>query len=192
MSKSFRFLFLSLFSIYIFGSSFEGLYKVKMFPYSGSTEIYSSIEGETLFVEFKTKAALNTVKINNNAKLLLSPLKVVSISSDYNKLGVKSSGHLLFSDTLIETYFSDAKTKNKSYTVKNQPNDWLILPFFLRHYDKDRYICSMIHGDFIIDRKANDSTVEWSSTDKSIKVVFRDSAFIYLKAGKIEMTKVKN
>jgi hypothetical protein len=185
--KSFSILFLLILSVFSAGSSLEGNYSVKIFPYSGSSEIYFSIEKDTLLIDFNTKVALNTVKINNHAKMLLSPLKPVSIYSDYSKIGKKSTGYLLFSDTMIEAYASNARIKSKQIKAKYQPNDWLILPFFLMHYTDSIYKCSMIHGDFTFRKNEIDNRIEWMSEDKRIKVIFKDSVLTYLKADKIEM-----
>ncbi|PIP13457.1 MAG: hypothetical protein COX48_04150 [bacterium (Candidatus Stahlbacteria) CG23_combo_of_CG06-09_8_20_14_all_34_7] len=190
MLKLFSFFLLFIF-LSVYSDTFEGSYKVKMFPYTGSSKVYSHSDGETLFIDFKTSVAFNTVKLNNHIKMLLSPLMPLSIYSDYNKLGIKSEGYFLFSDSFIETYSLNAKIKIKQYKTINQPNDWLILPFFLRYYDKDKYACSMPHGDFNLEKITTDSSIEWESTDKSIKVKFIDSLFTYLKAGKIEMIMIR-
>lgn len=171
--------------------AYEGTFSVKMFPYSGSSEIYSYEKNDTLIVEFDTKVAFNTVKAKNSAKILLSPLKVLSIDSEYSKLGVKSNGYLLFKDSLIETYSSDAKVKTKTYKAANDPNDWLVLPFFLMFYEGEIYSCSMIHGDFELSKAEEGKIKEWASENKNLIVRFEEDLFTYLKAGKIEMKRIK-
>ncbi|MGE3062449.1 MAG: hypothetical protein AB7T10_02315 [bacterium] len=190
MSKSYSLLILLIFCLGIDSKTFEGLYSVKIFPYSGSSEIYSYINNDTLMVEYETKVAFNTVKAKNRAKILLEPLKVISIHSEYSKIGVKSTGYIIFEDSIIKTYMSDAKNKTKRYKADKQPNDWLTLPFFLKLYGDEYYSCSMIHGDFDLQKKINAGAVEWTTDAGDLIVRFEDGVFTYLKAGKIEMKRV--
>lgn len=162
-----------------------------MFPYSGTSRVTSEQSGETLIVVIDTKVAFNTVTAKSTARILLSPLRPLSIFSDYSKVGVKSAGYLIFNENSIDTYSSDAKVKEKNFKAAYQPNDWLILPYFLKYYDKEEYQCSMIHGNFLLKKSVTGGREEWSAKNGGMIVVFEDGVFTYLKAGKIEMKRSK-
>ncbi|HAF07440.1 TPA: hypothetical protein DCG82_03440 [candidate division WOR-3] len=184
LQRLIKLLFLISLLIPIFSEEYS--YRVKMDLFSGKSVIKDSIVDDTLFIFIKTSVALGTVKIENVGKIYLKELKPVSIISKYNRVGKKSEGYVKFLQNSIETYLTG---ENKRFydSLKFEPNDWLILPFFLKYYDKDLYRCSMIHGDYELKRRYLNDTILWRDKKKSLVIKLYSDKFIYMKAGKILM-----
>uniref|UniRef100_A0A7C3NDA3 Uncharacterized protein n=1 Tax=candidate division WOR-3 bacterium TaxID=2052148 RepID=A0A7C3NDA3_UNCW3 len=184
MQRSIKLLFLIFLLIPIFSEEYS--YKVKMELFSGKSVIKENVFDDTLFIEIKTDVAFGTFKIENLGKIYLKELKPIVIISKYNKAGKKSEGVVKFFENSIETSLTG---ENKKFydSLKFEPNDWLILPFFLKYYDKDFYRCSMIHGDYELKRAYFNDTILWKDEKKSLVIKLYKDKFIYMRAGKILM-----
>lgn len=157
-----------------------------MDSFSGTTLINDYVVGDTLFVDIKTNIAFGLVKIENLGKINIQKMKPVMIISKYNRAGVKSDGMVKFFENSIETSLSGEKEKVYN-GLKYEANDWLLLPFFLKYYEHDFYDCSMIHGDFELNKTVFNDTIFWKDKNNKIIIKLVDKKFVYMKAGKILM-----
>jgi hypothetical protein len=157
-----------------------------MDSFSGTSVIKDYVLGDTLYVDIKTNIAFGLVKIENLGKINIKEKKAIEIISKYKRAGVKSEGTVKFLENSIETFLTGEK-KKVYYGLKYEPNDWLILPFFFKYYEKDIYNCSMIHGDFELNKTMFNDTIYWKDEKNSIIIKLVDKKFVYLKAGKILM-----
>lgn len=161
-------------------------YKVKMDSFSGKSVINDYIVDDTLYIDIKTNIAFGLIKIENLGKINIKDKKVIEIVSKYNKAGVKSEGKVKFLENSIETLLS-GQNKKVYDKLKYEPNDWLLLPFFFKYYEEDFYSCSMIHGDFELNKNIFSDTIFWKDKSGGIVIKLVDKKFVYMKAGKILM-----
>ncbi len=157
-----------------------------MDSFSGTSVINDYVLGDTLYVIIKTNVAFGLIRIENLGKINIKKRKAIEIVSKYNRAGVKSDGSVRFLENSIEALLTGEKKKVYD-KLKYEPNDWLLLPFFLKYYEKDVYNCSMIHGDFELNKTMFNDTILWKDEKNSIIIKLVDKRFVYMKAGKILM-----
>lgn len=157
--------------------------------FSGKSEIEHFTKDDTLYIFFNTSIAGGIIKITNKAKIDVNNRKPVNIISEYKKFGIKSKGKMEFGKDFIISSLSNEKEKIFS-NLKYQPNDWLILPFYLQLLDTDIYRCSMIHGDFELLKKEANDTIFWEDVSKNLYVKIYKNKFIFLRADKVIMEMV--
>ncbi|MEO0236865.1 MAG: hypothetical protein ABIN35_01345 [candidate division WOR-3 bacterium] len=157
-----------------------------MDSFSGTSVIDDYVLGDTLYVSIKTNIAFGLIRIENLGKINIKEKKSIEIASKYNRAGVKSDGTIRFLENSIETFLTGEKKKVYD-KLKYEPNDWLLLPFFFKYYEKDIYNCSMIHGDFELNKTVFNDTIFWKDEKNSIIIKLADKRFVYMKAGKILM-----
>ncbi len=160
-----------------------------MNKFSGKSEIKHFTQDDTLHILFNTNIAGGMIKITNKAKIDVKNKKPVNIISEYKKFGIKSEGRVEFGKDFIKSSLSNEKEKIFS-NLKYQPNDWLILPFYLQLLDTNIYRCSMIHGDFELVKKEVNDTVFWEDVSKNLYIKISKNKFIFLRADKIVMEMV--
>ncbi|MEO0235027.1 MAG: hypothetical protein ABIN39_02920 [candidate division WOR-3 bacterium] len=186
MQKLIRTLFIIFLLLYIPIHSEQLTYRVRMDSFSGTSVIDDYVLGDTLYVSIKTNIAFGLIRIENLGKINIKEKKSIEIASKYNRAGVKSDGTIRFLENSIETFLTGEKKKVYD-KLKYEPNDWLLLPFFFKYYEKDVYNCSMIHGDFELNKTVFNDTIFWKDEKNSIIIKLADKRFVYLKAGKILM-----
>ncbi|MEO0288149.1 MAG: hypothetical protein ABIN00_00695 [candidate division WOR-3 bacterium] len=186
MQKSIKSLFIIFLLLYIPIYSEQLSYRVRMDSFSGTSVINDYVLGDTLYVIIKTNVAFGLIRIENLGKINIKKRKAIEIVSKYNRAGVKSDGSVRFLENSIEALLTGEKKKVYD-KLKYEPNDWLLLPFFLKYYEKDVYNCSMIHGDFELNKTMFNDTILWKDEKNSIIIKLVDKRFVYMKAGKILM-----
>lgn len=147
-------------------------YSVRHGAYSGSSQINVHEKHDTVLVNYDTSVNWGIVRIKNQCAFLENPPAPLYIKTEFNALFKNYTGGTLFSDSSAVYYQNEDTTYNRG---KFQPNDWLILPFFMAYVDDSVYKCSLLQDDYILRRSFFNDTIYWHSDKDDIYIVIYDS-----------------
>lgn len=146
-------------------------YNVRHGIYRGISHIEICEMKDNVLITYNTSVNWGIVKIKNECAFFKYPPRPDYIETEFNAVFKNYRGGTVFFDTAALYY-------QKNDTIYNygpyEPNDWLLLPFFMAYVSDSVYECSLLQGDYVLERTIHCDTVYWQSSSGNTHIVIYD------------------